>query len=173
MAGSVTINADVAALRALSSFLAVAQPAVLADFRKTINDKGGYLVGSRAQELSQWSKQIPRTIRWYSRGSLAKVTLVVSAGYKDVRIARWYELGHTNRSLSWWHPVWPGRRVSPLQDKIRRKKWHWVPQAKGASHRPYLYPALQERKGQVVQVTLNALIDATIAAVPYMHREAD
>lgn len=156
-----TFQCNTAGLKLLSSLLISCQPGVMAAFRKSVNDDGGPLIGGRAAELSAWSKKIPRTIRWRTTGNMAKVTLIVSAGYKGVPIAKWYELGHTQDHSGWWHPAWPHGK---------RKSWKWVPQAKGEYHRPYLYPALQERQGQVAQVAMGAIIDATVAAIPYMNR---
>jgi hypothetical protein len=160
MATTTTITADVSALQALSVAIAASVPDVIKAYRQTIQDVGGYLIGSRAMELSQWSKKIPRTIRWNTRASgLTNMQLTVLAGYKSVPIAKWYELGHTDKSTTWRHPVWPGHAP--------RKDWRWVVQAKGDYHRPYLYPALQQRKDQVAQVTIDAMVAAVVAAVPY------
>lgn len=161
MAINAIFNVDTASMKAYSAMLTKAKAPQMEAFRSTITNEGGQLIGGRAAELASWSKKIPRTIRWRTQSaSLYKVTLVVSAGYKGVPIAKWYELGHTQDHSGWWHPAWPHGK---------RKSWKWVPQAKGEYHRPYLYPALQEMTPKVNQVCLKALVTALVTSVPYMH----
>lgn len=159
MAINATFNVSTASMKSFSALLVAAKAPQMEAFRSTLTNNGGQLIGGRAAELASWSKQIPRTIRWRTTSAnLYSVTLVVSAGYKGVPIAKWYELGHTNGKLTWWHPAWP---------RGKRKHWKWVPQAKGEYHRPYLYPALQEKTPQVNQVCLKALVTALVTSVPY------
>jgi hypothetical protein len=115
----------------------------------------GKIVTDAADQRLAWSKKIPRT----SRTQAFPYKVIIRYGYKTTPIAKWYEVGHTNKSNSWWHPVWP--------DHHPRDKWKWVVQAKGAYHRPYLRPATEEVAPRFAadlgQQVVNTIVDVVSA----------
>lgn len=115
---------------------------------KTMNKQlkqAGQTIADQAAENADWSYKIPRTLRWSS----SNVRVTVRAGYPSVFIAWPYEFGRTQRSPVWRHPVFPH---GP------RKDWTWV--AQRDPFRPYLAPALQEKKQEIVEDIVNALVEA-------------
>lgn len=141
------------AMKALAKALESLNPATDKAVRQRMS-KAGDIIADQARANASWSHKIPRTIRsTVFRGTSVRVT----AGYKSVPIARWYELGRTNASAIWRHPVFPSSKWALKGIGEARKHWHWATQRD--PKRPYLKPALEQSKEQVAKVLLNAIID--------------
>jgi hypothetical protein len=150
----VSFKANTDGIKILSAALKQCIPDSAAQLRKTIRDDVGPLIGHAAERNADWSKKIPRTIRWTASGT----TVRVRAGYKSVPIAKWFEQGHSASSKTlgkWDHPR--GIPGIGFDARLPRDKWPWGPQR--VPHRPYLKPALEETRKEAGQRILLALVD--------------